>query len=65
MEAKNRTTSQGIRDLNYYGPKRSAPAIVASESAGEVAIAATPLAVPEVVVEQPTDQDRLPPSGPQ
>ena len=61
MEAKTRTTRQGIRDLNYYGPRRTAVASEASTSVEDVATAATPLAVPEVIVEQPLDQDGAPP----
>jgi hypothetical protein len=59
MEAKKRTTRQGIRDLNYYGPRRTA--VASAASVDDVAIAATPLAVPEVVAEQPLDQDGAPP----
>ena len=56
-------TRQGVRDLNYYGPRRSATASAAAPSAEDVEIAATLPPVSEVVDEQPSDQDRPPPFG--
>lgn len=57
MDDKTRMTRQGIRDLNYYGPKRPAvpPAAVAPQSTEDAAIVPAPLEVPEVVAERPSD----------
>jgi hypothetical protein len=65
MEAKPRLTRQGIPDLNHYGPRRSAAESESLKPVDDAAIAATPLAVPDVVGEQPSDQETGPPSDEQ
>lgn len=58
MKEKTRMTRQGIRDLNYYGPRRptASPATVAPKSVEDATIVPTTLGVPQVVVQQPSDK---------
>jgi len=51
MDAKNRLTAQGIRDLNYYGPRRVPTAAAAPEvptGEPEVDTQPAPVSAPEV-----------------
>jgi hypothetical protein len=49
MDSKNRLTAQGIRDLNYYGPRRVP--VVALSPEGP---ASEPAAEPTVIAAEPT-----------
>jgi hypothetical protein len=60
MEAKTRMTRQGIRDLNYYGPKRVSAASVDPKQDEGGAIGPTgPAGAP---VRRPSDEEKQQPS---
>jgi len=62
MEAKTRMTRQGIRDLNYYGPKRAPAASVAPKPDEGAAIVPTGPAGAPVLEARPSDEENQPPS---
>lgn len=55
MDLKDRLTAQGIRDLNYYGPRKARVAAGALEAAAETLVEASVIAsetaVPVAVTE--------------
>ena len=50
MDSKNRLTAQGIRDLNYYGPRRTPAVAVAPEGSPTT----DPATEPTVIAVEPT-----------
>jgi hypothetical protein len=62
MEAKTRMTRQGIRDLNYYGPKREPATSVAPSSVKEAPTVPAPPAGPQVLAAVSADEENQPPA---
>lgn len=58
MNEKTRMTRQGLRDLNYYGPRRplASTANVAPKAVEDAPSAPATLVVPEPAVETPSEK---------
>jgi hypothetical protein len=62
MEAKTKMTRQGIRDLNYYGPRRVPATSVAPTSLAEAPTVPAQPAEPQVVAAVSADEENQAPS---
>jgi hypothetical protein len=55
VNANMKMTRQGIRDLNYYGPKRLPEAPDAPKAVEDAAVVPTPPVAEPALAPQPTD----------